>query len=66
MSFYDPSMYNNEDCIHGTEVEGVYGKFTENKGKNKKYGTQHEVINIKNIKEVNLKLSKANKTYKLT
>ena len=34
--------------------------------KNKKYGTQHEIINIKKIKEINLKLSKQNKTYKLT
>lgn len=65
LSFYDPQMYNKNECIHGTEVEGIYTRFSENKGKNKKFGVQHEVINIRNIKEINLKLSKAHKTYKL-
>lgn len=65
LSFYDPKEYSADDCIHGNEVEGIYAKFQENNGKNKKFGIQHEIIKIKNIKEINLKLSKHNKTYKL-
>lgn len=66
LSFYDPKEYELENCIHGNEVEGIYTKFQENNGKNKKFGIQHEIIKIKNIKEINLKLLKHNKTYKLS
>jgi len=40
-------------------------KFKENDGKNKKFGIQHQTIKIKDIKEINLKLSVRNKTYKI-
>ena len=64
-SFYDPKIYNEKDCIHGTEEEGIYMKFIPNSGKtNKLYGIFHEKINIKEISEINLKL-KTNKTYSL-
>ena len=65
LSFYDPGMYSENDCIHGTEIEGIYLKFTENHGKEKKFGIQHESIKIKEIKEINLKLLRHNKTYKI-
>ena len=41
LSFYDPKQYDEKTCIHGTEAEGIYMKFKENDGKNKKYGIQH-------------------------
>lgn len=66
LSFYDPKEFNQDSCVHASEVEGIYLKFQENNGKNKKYGVQHETIKVKQIKEINLKLSKLNKTYKLT
>lgn len=65
LSFYDPKEYNIGTCIHGTEAEGIFMKFKENNGKSKKYGIQHQIIKIKEIQEINLKLSIRNKTYKI-
>lgn len=65
-SFYDPSEFTNDDrCIHGNVIEGVYMKFSENSGRtDKKLGIFHESIKIKNIKEVVLKLNTL-KTYNI-
>ena len=29
LSFYDPTMFKSENCIHSTEAEGVYTIFKE-------------------------------------
>ena len=66
LNFYDPNEYNANLCIHGNIEEGIYMKFKENNGKHKKdFGKYHEVIKVKNIAEINLKLAVANKTYKV-
>lgn len=66
LSFYDPTVYDKELCMHSSEVEGIYMKFKENPGKKSKYGIFHEIIKIKNIKSINLKLSVKQKTYKIS
>lgn len=69
LSFYDPEEYDEGLCMHSTEVEGVYMKFKENKGKIKKgLGAVEEIIKVKNIQEINLRVGCTyyNKTYKLT
>lgn len=69
ISFYDPTILNDaENCIHSTMDEGIYMHFIPNEGRvHKEFGSYHEVIRIKNIKEINLKVGKEyfNKTYKL-
>lgn len=65
LSFYDPLLYNQENCMHATEVEGIYMKFKENHGKKSKYGIYQDVIRIKDIAAINLKLSVKQKTYKI-
>jgi hypothetical protein len=69
ISFYDPGILKDtENCIHSTIHEGIYMHFEPNQSKSKsKFGLHHEVINIKDIKEINLKVGKEyfNKTYKL-
>lgn len=57
LSFYDPAEVEENICMHSTEVEGLYMKFSPNYGKPKKYGIKHEVIKIKDIKEIKLKLA---------
>lgn len=65
-SFFDPSQYEEDKCIHGTEEEGIYMKFFPNSGKNyKNFGVFHEIIKIKNIKEINLRLYVKDKKYRL-
>lgn len=66
LSFYDPLEYLPDICMHGEYYEGIYMKFLERPGKKSKYGVFHETIKIKNIQEINLKLSAKLKTYKLT
>lgn len=59
LSFYDPIEYKKEECSHSESVEGVYMKFNPNNGgkKDKNAGNYHEVIKIKNITEISLKLN---------
>jgi len=65
LSFYDPNEYKKETAMHATEVEGIYMNFKERKGKSyKNFGSYHEKIKIKDISEINLKLSNK-KVYKL-
>lgn len=63
VSFYDPSEYEPKLCMHSSEVEGLYMKFQVNNGKEKKQGIFHEIIKVKEIAEIKLKLSVKNKTY---
>jgi len=69
LSFYDPSFLSDRDnCIHSTIHEGIYMYFSSNPVKKMgKFGETHEVIKIKDIKEINLKVGKEyfNKTFKL-
>ena len=67
LSFYDPSEYDADICMHSTESEGIYMKFHPNCNgkKDKKFGIYHDIIKIKNIAEINLKLFVKLKTYKL-
>lgn len=58
LSFYDPSEYDPENCIHSSILQGVYMKFEENIAgqTNKKYGKYQEIIKNKNIVSFDLKL----------
>lgn len=61
-SFYDPKEYDPEFCMHGTSVEGIYMKFTPNSGKMcKKNGIYHQIIKVKDISCINLKINSKNK-----
>ena len=63
-SFYDPTEFNHE-CNHGNIVEGIYMKFYNNPGRvDRKLGTFHEIIRVKDISEVILCLS-SKKTYNI-
>lgn len=63
ISFYDPQEYDKDICMHSSEVEGIYMKFSENDGKQRKSGIFHETIKCKEISEIMLKLAYKNKTY---
>jgi len=65
LSFYVPSEFDKMTCVHGTESEGIYMKFIANEGKNSKIGVYQEIIKVKNIKEINLKVNSKLKTYKI-
>lgn len=65
LSFYDPEEYDKDNCIHGTVEEVIYVKFSPNETKKKSFGKYHEVIKVKNITEINLRLVVGNKTYKV-
>lgn len=63
LSFYDPTQYEEHSCMHSSEIEGFYMKFTANQGKERKTGIFHELIKVKDISEIKIKLGIKNKTY---
>lgn len=71
LSFYDPGEYVSDTFhMHSEEEVGIFMKFVENQGKEKKnIGCYEEIIKPKQIKEIELKVSISSnplKTFKLT
>lgn len=69
LSFYDPAFLSDkENCIHSAVYPGIYMHFIPNPGKeHKKYGVFHEIIKVKSIESIHLKVKSQdnNKTFKL-
>lgn len=53
LSFYDPTLYDKDKCFHSDIEEGEYYRFEIESGKyDKQFGVYHEIIKIKDIKEI--------------
>jgi len=68
ISFFDTTEYTNDElCMHGDIIEGIYMKFVPNETKHLRKIIYHDIIKIKNIKSIRLHIGNCvfNKVYDL-